>query len=222
MKRLFILGFLLFSVAMIFAQPVNDNCSGATTVLPNGTCYSGTTVAAADNWQGSVGCQGGGNHPDVWYTFTSTGTQAQFAITTSAPWSGNVELILIEGTCASGFTIVGSQCGPSTLNATFTGLTSGTVYYYTISNTNNGTPGPFQTCLTTTSPPTLAGQNCNNAGILCNASTISQPTSNVGFGTQEVSSANSCWGTAGERQSKWFKFTAGCNGTLEFNINSIE
>ena len=221
MKKTVTLVFLLFSFAIIFAQPANDNCNTATTVTPNGTCYGGTTVGAADSWQGSVGCQGGGNHPDVWYTFTSTGSQAQFTITASAPWTGNVEVILVEGTCAGGFTIVGSQCGSSPLNASFNGLSNGTVYYYTVSNANGGTPGPFQTCVTTTSPPTLAGQNCNNAAILCNSNAFSQPTSNAGFGSQEVTTANSCWGAGGERQSKWFKFTAGCGGTLEFNINPV-
>jgi hypothetical protein len=141
LKKSFTLIFLLFSVALIFAQPANDNCNTATTVTPNGTCFSGTTVAATDNWQGSVGCQGGGNHPDVWYTFTSTGSQAQFTITASAPWSGNIEVILVQGTCAGGFNIIGSQCGTSPLNTSFNGLVSGTVYYYTVSNTNGGTPG---------------------------------------------------------------------------------
>ena len=197
MKKLYVILLSLLFSSIIFAQPANDDCTNAKTVTPNGTCYPGTTVGAADNWQGSVGCQSGGNHPDVWYSFTSTGSQAQFTITTSSPWSGNVELVLVQGTCATGFTIVGSQCGASPLNATFNGLQNGTIYYYTISNTNGGTQGPFQTCLKTLTPPTLAGQDCNNAAILCNSSTISQPTSNAGFGTQEVTTANSCWGVGG-------------------------
>ena len=64
----------------------------------------------------------------------------------------------------------------------------------------------------------MAGQDCSSAAILCNSSAISQPTSNAGFGTQEVNQVNSCWVTGGERQSKWYKFTVGCSGTLEFNI----
>ena len=220
-KKLYTILSLLAFGSVAFAQPANDDCANAQTVTPNGTCVPGTTVGANDSWQGSVGCQSGGNHPDVWYTFTSTGAQAQFTITTSAPWSGNVEVVLVQGTCAAGFTLVGSQCGSPSLTATFNGLQSGTVYYYTISSTNTGTPGPFQSCLTTTTPPTFAGQDCNNAAILCNSTTVAQPTSNQGFGNQEVTTANSCWGIGGERQSKWFKFTIGCSGTLEFNINPL-
>jgi hypothetical protein len=132
-----------------------------------------------------------------------------------------MELVLVQGSCAAGFNIIGSQCGPSVLNATFNGLQVGSVYYFTISNANGGTPGPFQVCLTTTSPPTLAGQDCMNAAILCTSNSFSQSTSNSGFGAQEVSTANSCWGFGGERQSKWFKFTVGCTGTLQFNINPV-
>ena len=221
MKGLFVILIVLCSVIVGCTPPPNDICTDATVILPNGSCNSGTTVGMVDNWTGSVGCQGGGQHPDVWYSFTATGSQAQFTITTTAPWSGDVELVLASGTCAGGFAIVGSQCGPSSLNAVFNGIQIGTVYYFTISNTNTGTPGPFQVCVTNTTPPPLAGQDCSNAAILCNSNSFSQPTSNAGFSMQEVNQANSCWVFGGERQSKWFKFTVGCTGTLEFNINPI-
>ncbi|MES1198300.1 MAG: PKD domain-containing protein, partial [Chitinophagaceae bacterium] len=218
MKRSYILLSLLLWVTAAIAQPSNDNCIGALSVLTNGTCVSGTTVGADDSWQGSVGCQGGGNHPDVWYSFNSTGSQAQFTITTSGSWTGNVELMLVEGTCAGGFNLVGFQCGGSTLNATFSGLQIGTSYYFTISNSNSGSEGPFNVCLTTSSPPPLAGQDCSTAAILCNNNTFSQGTSSAGYGTQELNTTATCLGTQ-ERQSKWFKFSIGCSGTLGFTIN---
>jgi hypothetical protein len=218
LKTLYTLLPLLLLASVVFSQPGNDNCTTATTITPNGTCFSGSTVGANDSWQGSVGCQGGGNHPDVWYTFVSTGAVAQFNVTASGSWSGNVEVILVQGTCAGGFGLVGSQCGTSPLIATFTGLQNGVTYYYTISNTNTGNPGTFQSCVTTTSPPTVAGQDCSNAAILCNNSTFSQGTSNAGFGTQELNTTATCLVTQ-ERQSKWFKFSVGCSGTLGFTIN---
>src|SRR5437667_7018197 len=131
---------------MVFAQPANDICNNAQIVTPNGTCIAGTTIGANDNWTGTVGCQSGGTHPEVWYTFVSTGSQAQFTITASAPWSGVVELTLVEGTCAGGFSLIGSQCGASPLSATFNNLQNGNTYYYTISNPNSGSSGPFQSC----------------------------------------------------------------------------
>jgi hypothetical protein len=74
-KVLFTSCLFLFSMLSAFAQPANDVCTGAISVTPNGTCVSGTTVLAGDHWTGTVGCQSGANHPEVWYTFVSTGTQ---------------------------------------------------------------------------------------------------------------------------------------------------
>ena len=88
----------IISSQIAFAQPANDECSGAITVTPDGTCVNGTTVDAVDNWIGVVGCQTGNNnsnHPDVWYTFVATGTQADFLVT-AGTFTGDIELILIE------------------------------------------------------------------------------------------------------------------------------
>jgi gliding motility-associated-like protein len=229
MNRFLLSVVLSFCIKLAFAQPANNTCPGAINVTPNGTCVSGTTVGATDNTSGKWGCQSGGvasSNVEVWYSFTSTGTTAQFSVTASSPWSGNVELILAmplnqSSPCDSSFAIIGNSCGASVLNATFGGLSAGTIYYYFISNAHNGTPGPFSACLTTSTPPTVAGQDCNTAAILCDDNTFSQGTSSAGFGTQEVTTSNSCWGVGGERQSKWFKFTAGCTGTLEFRVHPV-
>ena len=69
----------IISVQNAYAQPANDDCLNATTVVPDGSCLIGeTTVSATDTWSGAVGCQGGNpnDHQDVWYIFTATGTQA--------------------------------------------------------------------------------------------------------------------------------------------------
>ena len=207
--------------------PSNDICSNATSIA-NNACVNGTTVNANDNVNGTAGCQSGtGDHPDVWYSFVSTGTQAQISVTTSAPFSDDVELVLYSGTCGS-LTVVNNKCGPSPLTATFSGLTSGVTYYYLISNTSSGTAGPFQTCASTSTPLPVPGQDCSTAAILCNGNSFSQSTSDAGFGSiNEVTQSNSCFGIEldgsflGERQSKWFKFTVGKAGRLRFNINPI-
>jgi hypothetical protein len=215
-----ILSFLLLAgYSIAFAQPANDNCSGAITVLTDSTCITGTTVNANDSWIGTVGCQSNGSHPDAWYSFVSNGINLSVNLS-AITMTGNVEFILVQdtGNC-SGFSYVGSLCGPSPLTGNITGLQIGSTYYFTISSSGN--TGSFRVCIKNSNPPTLAGQDCSTAAILCNGNSVSQATSNAGFGTQEVSTANSCWGIGGERQSKWFKFTIGCSGTLEFNINPL-
>jgi gliding motility-associated-like protein len=219
MKQLFyFLAFSLIFFTSARAQaPANDVCSGAQVVTPNGSCNPGTTVGSADNWLGSVGCAG--NNPEVWYSFTATGSQLAFTVTPGT-MGGNVEFILVQATTpCNGLTIVGSQCGAGPLTGTINGLQSGSLYYYTISST--GATGTFTSCVNNTTPPPVAGQDCATAATLCTSATFSQSTSAAGFGTQEVSTLNSCWGSGGERQSKWFKFTVGCSGTLEFNINPV-
>jgi len=56
----------LTEIGGVYAQPANNVCSGNIAVTPDGSCTNGTTVAATDNWTGTVGCQAG-NNPEVWY-----------------------------------------------------------------------------------------------------------------------------------------------------------
>lgn len=208
----------------VLAAPANDACLGAVSLTPNGTCVNGTTVDATDSWNNTVGCQNGNaasNHPDVWYSFVATGSQLTLVTTGSGTWAGNVEITVVEfpagSECLVTATIVGSDCGASPLTSTFNGLQAGNTYYFTISNASGGTTGPFSVCPTTADPPVVSGQDCGTAAVLCNNLNFTQGSSSAGFGTQEVSSGNSCFG-GGERQSKWYKFTVGCSGTLEFMI----
>jgi gliding motility-associated-like protein len=210
---LFLLGTMLVAVTA-FAQPANDACGGAQSTNPNGTCYGGTTVLANDNWVGTVGCAG--NNGEVWYSFVATGSQLTYSVT-SGTMGGNVELIVVSSTAAcAGLVVQGTACGPSPLNGVMNGLQVGTTYYYTISST--GADGTFTTCMTTASPPPVAGQDCPASSVLCTNAPFSQASSAAGFGVQEISPTNSCWGFGGERQSKWYRFTIGCSGTLEFTI----
>ena len=219
MKKLilFILLFIGLSNTS-WLQPPNDYCSTAQSITPDGTCYGGTTVGADDSWISSVACQGGGTHPDVWYSFTATNTQLDYIVTPSAPWVGDIEFILVEATGGpcSGLVLAGSHCGAGPISGSITGIQVGALYYFTISNASGGTPGPFQVCVNNVAAPISPGQDCGNAAILCNGNPFSQGVF-VGVGVVENISTNTCFG-ANERQSKWYKFTAGCSGTFGFNI----
>ncbi|MFT5860794.1 MAG: hypothetical protein ACI865_002909 [Flavobacteriaceae bacterium] len=207
-----------------FAQPPNDACGGALATAADGTCYGPglaetTTVAATDGWIGTLGCAG--NNAEVWFSFVATTSQLDINIT-AGTIGGNIEFVLVQSVTppCGGLTLGGgggSACGASPLIATFNGLQIGGTYYYTISST--GSDGTFTSCLTSTVPTPVAGQDCSAAAILCDDSQFSQGTSAAGAGADaDVSTANSCWGSGGERQSKWFHFTVGCSGTLEFMI----
>ena len=129
-----------------WAQPANDNCASATSVAPT-SCTAGTTTGANDSWIGTVGCQGGGSHPDAWYTFVADDNQLNINLTSSG--MGNpVEFVLAEspcGDCSCSFIIVGSACGTAPLVDSIVGLTPGQTYYFTVST--GGATGGFNVCI---------------------------------------------------------------------------
>ena len=201
------------------SNPINDFCTCATTLPLNGTCLTNqTTVGATDGWTGIVGCQSG-NNPEVWYTFVADSSSVTFNVT-AGTMGGNIEMILGEApNCSATFTTIGSYCAPSVSSHTFLNLTIGATYYLTISS--SGAAGTFTICGLSSTPIPLPGQDCATAAELCSNAPFGQPTSSAGFGIQEVNTANSCWGSGGERQSRWYKFTVGASGTLGFVIDPV-
>jgi hypothetical protein len=209
------------------AQPANDNCSTATPVAPT-SCTAGTTTGANDSWVGTVGCQGGGSHPDAWYSFTATNNQLNIDLTSSG--LGNpVEFVLAEspcGDCSCSFIIAGSVCGTAPLSDSIVGLTVGETYYFTVSS--GGASGAYNVCIDNVPAVPRPGQDCPTAANICNEDPFGQATVASGNGTirgngsQEDMSAivGSCFGTD-ERQSQWYKFTVSNGGTVEFNINPL-
>lgn len=167
MENLKKIGILIVGVSMScfsFAQPANDNCSGAQAITPDGSCQTGTLVGANDSWSGEVGCAtaGGPNsHLDVWYSFVATG--GVFDITaTGITLTSDIEIVLAEPgatACIDPFTVLTTFCGASPVTGSYSGLTIGNTYYYTVSS-NGGNTGTFQTCVTNTA---VSNNDCAGA-----------------------------------------------------------
>ena len=216
------LGSLAFAPA--YAQPANDVCSGAQTIVPDGTCVGGTTVDAGDHWINTVGCQAGNNVNEVWYSFTADSTSIIINLT-AGTITGDLEVIVVEAEfgCSLLF-LAGSSCGPSVLIDTISGLTVGIDYLFTINST--GSDGTFTICVTSYTGPVEPGQDCSSAVSLCDTSKfgvgiIADGAGAVfGNGSEEDLSALTCFG-GDERQSQWYTFTCRVTGTIEFNINPV-
>jgi gliding motility-associated-like protein len=156
-KTTLILLCLLFSIGNALAQPINDNCGGATNIgtLPTpGPCVSGlqngavttlnnqTTVASTspNPYVYLTACQGSGDMTafalDTWYAFTATGSTVNVTIT-GFP---GVQMALYSGTCGN---LLGRGCSINgTLNATQ--IIIGQTYYLQISgNTTTATDNNF-------------------------------------------------------------------------------
>ena len=135
-KLLFTFYILLFS-GVLFAQvPVNDNCSGAISIVPSKTCeaISGTMVGvtAPSN--------------DVWYSFKATSTSHAIGVTKTKDLNSQTRIFKPEiklFTDCSGTTQITSEkldnstVGTPSLNQdhnerTFTNLVVGTTYYINI------------------------------------------------------------------------------------------
>lgn len=232
MRKLGLTLAVLFSCAVAFAQPANDFCGGAISFDPvpaDGTpvCANGEDITSAnDGTTGSFPCESNGGNPDMWYSFTATGTQFDYTITHGT--MGYSEIHLMEssgGTCATLSTFGCATSGASPHTGTFTGMTVGTTYFVLISTTNANV-GTFDLCIGNETPPPTPGQDCSNAQSLCNSSTISVGTVASGAGSvsgnssEEDISTISCFG-GDERQSQWYTFTAADNGTIEFAVDPV-
>lgn len=92
----------------------------------------------------------------MWYSFTATNSSFSTTVTAGAGWAGTIVVTLLEADalgCGGLFTQLASGCAVGTANVTTTGLTPGNTYYVIVSNPQNGTPGEFQICTETISPP---------------------------------------------------------------------
>ena len=224
MKKIYLLS-LLFIYLSAFAQPANDECAFAQSVTPDGTCVSGTTVGAFDDWSGAVGCQGGNpnDHIDVWYSFTATGTQVDITATASGSWAGDIEITLVDGTCSAGFIVESSICGASPQQLIYNGLSLGVTYFYTISNASGGTPDSFDVCTETTSPPASCVDNdlCASPEVLTVSSGVQTCVNdcNTGASPGPDFTGTNCYDMTNE--TVWYSITTGASDvTLDIDLSS--
>ncbi|HWY33106.1 MAG TPA: hypothetical protein VNX68_00585, partial [Nitrosopumilaceae archaeon] len=148
-----------FVSILTFAQPSNDDCSGAINIgtLPtppmcpsNGqganAIINGTLVGATPGnpYMSQLNCSGPGgtvqSSPanDVWYTFTASGNHANISIHSTF---ANPNIAFYSGTCG---TLVGRGCSvgsADSVNITINGMAPGTTYYLQVSGypTQTGT-----------------------------------------------------------------------------------
>jgi hypothetical protein len=197
MKKL-ILFFISYMLSQLsFAQPANDNCSGAqnlgTLPTPN-LCnsvinpgvgssinISGTNINATSPspYTYLLGCSTGGNQPapakDVWYRFVASGTIATINITSgSAPTLASPAITLWSGTNCNSLSGVGCDnngTAAGSNSATFQPLTPGQTYYIQISGMTSTSTGNFNLSVN-------ASNDCNNC--LQNSTLTATPTPTAG------------------------------------------
>jgi hypothetical protein len=189
-----------FNICVTHTSPANDNCAGAINLTSNGTCSNTTGTLNLATATGSLpaGCQPGGTHYDVWYSFVAATTTETITLSNLGANVTDPRLQLYSGSCGS---LVSVACG--TTSITQAGLTIGNTYYVRVANLNTdptgvGTVANFDICVTHTPP---ANDECTGAialtpGATCvnTAGTLVGATySNIGSIGCGIASRNDVW-----------------------------
>lgn len=148
MRRLKIIAVSLMVSQMSFAQPSNNDCTGAIVIAPSPVCnpISGTTLGAT---QSLPGCAGSAND-DVWYSFIAT--QNGHAINVAGNGTFNPVIQVYSGGCGIS-PIVGSCINQTGAGGTesyqATNFIIGNQYWFRVYDTGFGTPSnsTFTVCI---------------------------------------------------------------------------
>jgi gliding motility-associated-like protein len=226
--------FLLFCLFILrgpslLAQPLNDNCEGATNIAnPRDFCLEATSTGATASGYGGNNCLTAGAN-DVWFTFTALATTVTITVSSQSAGTPNYTLrnaqaVLYYGTCGGTLNDLGcanaSATTSGTLDITKGGMIVGEPYLIRIQGANN-TTGSFKLCIKNYNPPAFIDSDCPTGSVLCDKSPF-----NVKFLTgsgripDEFSDAPCLAfpGTNSESSSAWFKWTCQTSGPLTLKI----
>ncbi|HEX4877268.1 MAG TPA: hypothetical protein VFV31_11400, partial [Chitinophagaceae bacterium] len=189
-----------------FAQPSNDNCTGATNLTSNISCNnSGSSVR---NATASAGVPGvpcvSGTHYDVWFSFTAAGPTHTATISNREQNFTNPEVAIFSGSCGA---LTQLSCGTTTTTAT--GLITGTTYYVRVSNVGAAvtSKGKFDICITHLPPP-AANDNCATATAITSGFSCNTSSGNLQYATSSGPSGACGGATATTTYDVWYRFQA--------------
>ena len=218
--RLAIFFFLaLFSVTSSFAQPSNDNCSGAITLTSGNTCNSTTyNIRNATNSGLAPTAACGGitsTAYDVWFIFQAVNATTSVTLSnlgTQFNKLGNYVpyIEVLSGSSCSGFVSQGCKAvstAPSRL--TVSGLTVGTFYYirvYVLSSPTASGSGKWNFDICVQHQP--ANDECTGAINLTPGAACTNTAGTLDLATANASGINIGCSMAGTSKDVWYKFTA--------------
>ena len=218
---------ILMGLSPLIAQPLNDECLGATplTELTNWCSAPAqyTNINATASGIPTPSCfPVGADDNDVWFSFVAIATDVNInVIGNTAQAAGgtleNPQFALYAGNCAN---LTEIQCASDAFGAnfaeTFAGpLVIGQTYYIRV-DARNGNEGTFQLCINNFNQVPEPDSDCPTGVVLCDKSPFTVE-SLVGAGslTNEVD-PGSCIQT--EFSSAWYKWTCDMPGTLAFTL----
>lgn len=222
-----VLLFFIFCFAVkAWAQPANDQCSGAITLTPNSTCtYTvGTSEGATDN--NETGDCTNGTEKAVWFNFVASQTSA----TVTVDGSTSYDAVLGANTnCGSTIRPTGGTCtdltgdgGIETMN--LSGLTLGSTYYIQVHDWNgDATPtSTFDICVVQIAPPPAPANDDPCGAILLTLEESDNCTgyplsgTNIGATSSTGIPVPGCASYSGG--DVWYSFVVPTNGTVTVDL----
>ena len=215
-----IISFVFISVAI----GQSDDCSTATVIVPeDGSCTSpgySNTGFTGDVSDPTPSCWADTPDNSAWFQFVATAGQVSIN-TNFTTYPGDItdtQVALFEGACGA---MTELACNEDILVSNpmaalqYYGLTIGNTYYILVDG-YGGQTGDFNMCLENLADPTppSAGQDCDSAAPLCDASTVSYTNVSAGGGTPEIPSCFSF----GEGNSTWVTWVAETADPIVFDI----
>ena len=186
---------MILSTLCITSQPLNDTCSGATTIVSNTSCVTttGSTLGATDN--NETGDCTNGTEKAVWYQFQAVATTHVVTVDGIAGFDAVLGVI---SNCGSATTPTGGGCIDATNDdgietRTLTGLTIGAFYKIQVYDFNGDlTFNGFTICVTHAAPPTITSlstlSGCNSTDTVIITGTNFTGATAVTIGGTAVSS----------------------------------
>ena len=213
-----------YTYTSVVAPPVNDECSGATTLTQGNGCtpVSGTVAYATESL---VACSGTANN-DVWYSFTASTTGA--AITVNGTPFFDAVYEVYSGNCANltSLTCVDAGFEGETESNVLNGLFPGTTYYIRVHDWLDDIPNTmnFGICVEqftqcnlsqpggVISESEICGSDANGG---CNVSTPAFQFLSCGDTVY-----GNAWATNGNRDLDWYSFQVNAAGNVVWSATS--
>ncbi len=234
--NLFSILFFLASPLLLFAQPINNECTNAI-LLDNIIDYCSrveefTNIAATHDEDMPITSCVAENNQDVWFRFIAN--RPNITIGIIGQTGGNlpsgtlsnpaVELLVATGgDCREGVDFIecatdDNDSGTATINKG--GLVPGTEYFIRVQGANNES-GTFRLCINNFTPPFPPDSDCATSHLLCDKSSF-HVEKVTGGGDDPDEAEGTCLdcqpGTNTESSSTWYKWIARNNGSLSFTL----